>query len=123
MKIFSRLLFAFLLSSLIFGPTLKGLRAQAGHNITLTWTAPTTGGAPTSYIILRGTATGAETQLATVPATSTTYVDAAGVGGTTYFYTVEAANSAGTSAPSNEASATFLLLPPAAPGALKAASN
>lgn len=126
-KLFPKLLFAFLLSSLIFGPTFKGLRvfAQTTHNITLTWTAPTTGGAPTSYIVLRGTASGAESPLAgaTVAAPTTTYVDTTGTGGVTYFYEVESVNSAGTSGPSNEASATFLLLPPGAPGALKAASN
>ena len=123
MKIFSRLLFAFLLCSLIFGITFKGLRAQVAHNITLTWTAPTTGGAPTSYNVLRGTAAGSETQLATVAAPATTYVDTTGVGGTKYFYEVEAVNSAGTSVPSNEASATFLLLAPGVPGQLAATSN
>ena len=123
MKIISRLLFAFLLCSLIFGITFKGLRAQAGHNITLTWTAPTTGGAPTSYNVKRGTSAGSETQLATVAAPATTYVDTTGTGGTKYFYVVTAVNSAGESGPSNEANATFLLLAPGAPGALAAVSN
>ena len=97
--------------------------AQGPHNITLTWTAPTTGGAPTTYNILRGTATGTETALASVPATQLTYVDSAGVGGTKYFYTITAQNGAGTSAPSSEVSATFLLDKPGAVGSPVATAN
>ena len=99
------------------------VHAQSGHNITLTWTAPTSGGAPTTYVILRGTTTGTETQLATVPAPTLTYVDSSGVGGTKYFYEVEAQNSAGTSAASTEVSATFLLDKPGPVGSVVATAN
>ena len=43
---------------LLFWPS-SGLRAQSGHNISLTWTAGTTGTAPTGYNVKRGTAPGA----------------------------------------------------------------
>ena len=97
--------------------------AQGPHSVTLTWNAPTSGGPPTSYLILRGTSTGTETQIATVPAPTLTYVDTTGVGGTAYFYEIKASNATGTSAASNEVSATFLLDLPGAPAGLKAVSN
>lgn len=118
-KFWSRIL---LTLAIVFVIGVPGL-AQGPHNITLTWTAPTTGGAPTTYNILRGTATGAETALASVPATQLTYVDTAGVGGTKYFYTITAQNGAGTSAPSSEVSATFLLDKPGAVGSPVATAN
>lgn len=93
------------------------LFAQSGHSITLTWTASkvdATHPAPTSYIINRGTAAGAEVaNYATVAGGVTTFQDTNGVGGTTYFYTVTASDASqpggGNAAPSNEASATFLV--------------
>ena len=114
---------ALILLAILVAMPRVGVHAQGGHNITLTWTAPTTGGAPTTSIILRGTSSGTETQIATVPAPTLTYVDTTGVGGTKYFYEVEASNSAGTSGPSNEVSATFLLSAPGAPGSLAATAN
>ncbi len=114
----------------LFVPSLyrRGLDAQGTqHGVTLTWTAPAvtaTNGPATSYNVLRGTATGAETQLATVPAPTLTYLDTTGVQGTKYFYTVTATNAAGTSGPSNEASATFLVTgAPGAPGSVAATAN
>lgn len=101
------------LGMLLFGYKFDGLRAQGGHNITLTW-ANGSGGAPSSYKILRGIATGAEVQIATVPAPSLTFVDTTGVGGTKYFYEVVASNSTGDAPASNEVSATFLLDKPGA---------
>jgi hypothetical protein len=52
------------------------------------------------------------------PATSpaTTYTDTTGTPGATYYYEVTASNAVGTSAPSNEVSATFLALPPSPSG-------
>lgn len=93
------------------------------HQINLTWTPATTGSAATSFIILRGTSSGTETQLATVPAPASSYADTTGASGTKYFYIVEAANSAGNSVASNEVSATFAvtLTPPDPPTGLAAA--
>lgn len=101
----------------------KIIHAQSGHNITLTWSMPAAGGAPTSYNVKRSTASGAETQLASVPAPATTYIDNAGVGGTKYFYIVTAVNAGGESGPSNEATATFLVQTPGAPTSLAVTSN
>ena len=106
---------------IVFG--VPHIHAQGTNNITLTWTAPTTGGAPTTYIVLRGTATGTEAQIATVPAPTLTYVDSTGTAGTKYFYTVEASNAFGTSAASNEVSATFLGDKPGPVGSLGATAN
>jgi len=50
----------------------------------------------------------------------TAYSDVGLSPGTTYYYVVRASNSAGASANSNQASATTLPLPPAAPGGLTA---
>lgn len=76
--------------------------------ITLNWLAPTNGGtAPvTSYDVFRFTQTTAATQIATVTAPATIYVDSTVVGGTQYCYYVEAVNAYGTSAPSNIACIT-----------------
>jgi len=76
--------------------------------ITLNWQPPVSGGtAPvTSYDVFRFTATTAATQIATVNAPTTTYVDSSVVAGTTYSYYVEAVNQFGTSPPSNVVSIT-----------------
>jgi fibronectin type 3 domain-containing protein len=85
--------------------------------VTLSWTAPA-GSVVTSYNILRGTASGAETQYAT--STTTTYTDNGVAQGTTYYYVVQAVNSAGTSGSSNEVSASIPFSVPGAPTGLVA---
>lgn len=114
-------LFALPIALLLFWPNVRMLHAQGGHSVTLTWKAPTTGGAATSYNVKRSTSAGTEVTIGT--STLLTYVDSTGVGGTTYFYVVTAVNSAGESSPSNELSATFLATVPGAPGSLAATSN
>ena len=117
-------LFCFLsLLAIVLGWPSRSLHAQAAHNITLTWTAPTTGGAPVSYNVKRSTSAGAESQLASVLAPTLTYVDTNGVGGTKYFYVVSAVNSGGESPNSNEISGTFLMSAPGAPSGLAAVAN
>ena len=87
-----------------------GLTASGGASkITLNWNAST---GATSYNVLRSTSTGTETQYATSATNS--FTDNSVSTGTTYFYVVQAVNSAGTSGNSNEASAAPLS-PPAAP--------
>jgi hypothetical protein len=81
-----------------------------------------------SYLVMRGTSSGNETTLATIPATSLTYVDTTGVGGTTYYYIVEATNTAGPSKASNEVNglwpvSTITVTIPNAPGTLSISVN
>lgn len=102
--------------------SLQFLGAQTAHSVTLTWATNTTGAPPTSYNVLRGTATGAEstTPIGTVSATPAllgaagctaticTYVDTAGlVEGQEYFYEITATGANGTSGPSPEVTATI----------------
>lgn len=110
-------IFASLLGIVLFWPS-RGIFAQSGHNITLTWSASS---GATSYNVKRSTTTGTEATISTSATTS--FVDSTGVAGTKYFYVVTAVNQFGESAPSNEASASFLGDPPAAPGSLAATSH
>lgn len=116
------------LALVLFWPSYQsGLSAQAGHNITLTWAAPSSGAAAVTYNVKRGTTSGNEATIGTTTAPTTTYVDSTGVAGTKYFYVVTAVNpqaSPTESAPSNEASATFLpLAAPGTPGSLGVVAN
>lgn len=81
--------------------------APAGSGtINLSWTA-SSGTAPITYNVYRGTSSGGEgaTPIAT-GITATTYADGTVTNGTTYYYKVSATNSIGTSNESGEASAT-----------------
>lgn len=87
------------------------LGASAGDcQVALSWTAPSTGGAPTDYKVYRGTSSPVsvvgvphDTTGGTVPA----YTDnSVAGGGTLYYYAVVATNAGGDSPASNEASAT-----------------
>lgn len=94
---------------------------QASHQVTVTWPPNTTGDPVTTYNVLRGTVSGAEssTPIGNVAASSCTtvctYLDNAVVGGTTYFYTITATNSGGTSGPSPESSFSVPFFAPAVP--------
>ncbi|HVU32945.1 MAG TPA: MBG domain-containing protein [Opitutaceae bacterium] len=84
-------------------PTNPTASAASASEIDLTWTASS---GATSYNVARsGTADGPYTVIAS-GVTATSYNDTGLSPGTTYFYVVQAANSAGTSGNSNEASAT-----------------
>ncbi len=93
-----------------------GLTAKPGNaEVHLSWSAPSsTGGATVSYEVFRGTSAGGE---ATAPiatnVTSVNFTDRGLTNGTTYYYTVEAVDSAGSSAASGEASATPSVCPDA----------
>lgn len=99
-----------------------GLTA-AGHvgYVSLSWTAPSGGGA-SNYLVYRGTSAGGEgaNPIAKVT-TGTTYQDNGVVVGTKYFYTVRSNNTYGMSAASNEANATAIAITvPSAPQNLQA---
>ncbi|MDB6067603.1 MAG: Fibronectin type domain protein [Pedosphaera sp.] len=92
------------------------LTATPGVNsVGLSWD-PTSGA--TGYKVLRGTSTGVYT--VTTTAASNTYLDNTTVGGTTYFYVVQATNSSGVSANSSEVNATPTIALPSAPTGLTA---
>src|SRR5216110_3165928 len=76
----------------------------------LAWSEADTGNSTiTRYRIMRGTASGAETQLTTVSGNQTTYNDTTATDPTkTYYYKVLAVNGAGTSCGNNEVAAPFV---------------
>jgi archaellum component FlaF (FlaF/FlaG flagellin family) len=86
-------------------PATVSLSGAGMHSVVLSWNAsPTTG---VTYNVFRGTASGGEstTPINSAPVTALTLTDANVTPGTTYYYTVEAVDSAGSSPASNEASA------------------
>ncbi|MGO8672686.1 MAG: PKD domain-containing protein [Capsulimonadaceae bacterium] len=97
------------------------LSATAGNGqVSLTWTG--SAGAA-SYGIYRATASGAEGNTAIATASGTSFTNLGLSNGVTYYYTVAAINGGGTSAPSNEASATPEPPVPAAPSGLSATAG
>lgn len=74
----------------------------SGSSVTLSWTAPATGGAPTSYIVEAGSTTGSADLASFSTSGSSTTFSAAGVAAGTYFVRVKAQNGAGTSLASSE---------------------
>jgi fibronectin type 3 domain-containing protein len=94
-----------------------GLSPTAGNaQVALTWNASS---GATSYNVLRSTTSGAEVPIAT-GVTTPSYTDTGLANGTTYFFVVQAVNSAGTSGNSNEVSATPTCPTPGVPGGLAA---
>jgi hypothetical protein len=108
----------------------QSLAATAGSgSVSLSWAAPASSGgaAITGYNVYRGTSPGGEsaTPVAT-NVTTTSFTDTALTNGTTYYYTVAAVNSVGTSPQSNEASATPVAVQatvPSAPQSLAAVAG
>jgi hypothetical protein len=87
-------------------PTVVTLTATGQHSVVLSWGASSTQGV--TYNVFRGTTPGGEgTTPITTGVSALTYTDTNVTAGASYYYTVEAVNSAGSSAPSNEASAAI----------------
>jgi hypothetical protein len=87
-----------------------------GAELTLSWTDNSNN--ETGFIIERVLGTGANpafTKVGEVGANVTTYVDKNLPNNTTYTYRVKAFNEGGQSAPSNTATGTTVVAPPAAP--------
>jgi fibronectin type 3 domain-containing protein len=85
-----------------------GLTASvSGTAIHLVWSPPASNGGSqiTAYMIYRGTRSGQETYLTTVPGSLTSYDDSTVSKGRTYYYKVSAVNAVGEGPLSNEASA------------------
>jgi beta-glucanase (GH16 family) len=103
-----------------------GLTATAASttDVNLSWTASTSGtGCSTTYNVYRSTTSGftagSGNQIAT-GVSSTAYSDTSVSASTTYYYLVEGVDSAGSSAPSSQATATTPCAVPAAPTGLGA---
>jgi hypothetical protein len=74
----------------------------SGSTVTLTWTAPAGGCAPTGYIVEAGSSSGASNLANFNTGSTATTFSAGGVPNGTYFVRARAANSNGTSGVSNE---------------------
>ena len=88
-------------------PATVSLSGTGTHSVVLTWSASPTNGV--TYNVFRGTSSGGEgaTPVNTSPITTLTFTDTNVTPGTTYYYTVEAVDSGGSSDPSNEVSAAI----------------
>ena len=83
-------------------------KAAAGGDVKLTWSVPASAGssAITGYDVYRRTAGGSYALVVSLTPSQRSYRDQSTASGTLYYYEVTAKNAAGSSAPSNEASAT-----------------
>jgi len=88
-------------------PTTISLSGTGTHSVLLQWTASTTAGV--TYNVFRGTTMGGEgtNPINLSPVSTTSYTDTNVTSGLSYFYTVKAVDSGGSSAPSNEAQANI----------------
>jgi uncharacterized repeat protein (TIGR02543 family) len=83
--------------------------AQSSSSIIISWNAPASGGTPTYYNIWRSaSASGSYTEIGSVSGSTTSYTHTGLSASTTYYYKVDAENSAGTSSQSSYVSATTL---------------
>lgn len=88
-------------------PRLISAVKDAAGVVTVKWDEPDDAGSPlTNYKIYRGTTSGGETLLATIPAPNTKYIDSSGIPATQYFYRVTAVNAEGEGAFCGEVSTT-----------------
>jgi hypothetical protein len=87
-------------------PAAVTLSGTGMHSVLLSWDASPTGGV--TYNVFRGTTSGGEGTTPINPSAITllTFTDTNVTPGSAYYYTVEAVDSGGSSAPSNEASAS-----------------
>ncbi len=74
--------------------------------VALSWVAPASGTAPTSYKVFRSTVSGSSSPTQVGTSGTTAFTDLTASNGTTYFYRVTSSAAGGDSAFSNEASAT-----------------
>ena len=101
-----------------------GLSAAAsGNSVTLTWNAPPSGSAPSTYVIEAGSSSDLSDLARVSTGSPATTFSASGVAAGTYFVRVRANNTAGTSAPSNEVSISVGCQAPPSPSGLRATAG
>ncbi|HKB12490.1 MAG TPA: matrixin family metalloprotease, partial [Vicinamibacterales bacterium] len=76
--------------------------AATGSSVSLAWRAPASGGAPSTYVIEAGSASGLANLANFSTGSASTSFSAGGVGAGSYYIRVKATNAAGTSGASNE---------------------
>ena len=86
----------------------------------ITWSPPTTGGAPTGYRIYRYTSNNSASASEIATSTATSYDDTSAVAGTTYWYWVKAYNGAGSSVSFSNGDSGYRKGPPGPPSGLSA---
>jgi outer membrane protein assembly factor BamB len=84
------------------GPPSDLTASTSGSTVSLTWTAPTLGGAPTSYFLEAGSAPGLSDLASFSTGTLATTLITAGVPPGTYYVRMKAENATGPSLPSDE---------------------
>jgi hypothetical protein len=101
--------------------------SSIGSTVTLTWSAPASGDAVSSYMIEAGAAPGLADLANFATGNTGTSFSADGIGNGTYYVRVRAQNAAGTSAASNESAlvvgSTACTSAPGVPGGLTATSS
>ena len=106
--------------STVPGPPGGLIGSSTGSSLTLSWTAPSTGGLPTAFIIEAGSSPGLLNLANFSTGNSFTFFSANGVPNGLYFVRVRATNGFGTSGPSNEVQVRVGPPPPGAPTGLTA---
>lgn len=111
------------LSLLPPGPPSGLTVSSSGSSVTLTWRAPTTGGAPLAYVLDVGSASGLSNLGTYATGSTATQFSAAGIASGAYYVRVRATNSAGSSPSSNEALISISGCAPAVPSGFRIVSN
>ena len=97
--------------------------AVSGSSVTLTWNAPTSGGAPSGYLLDVGSASGLSNLGIYVTGSTATQFSASGIASGSYYVRVRATNGMGSSPASNEAVIVIGGCAPAVPSGLRVVSN